>query len=223
MNDERPYLDGAAFTTDIWTTQYNNLLFQSLTLHFINNRFELKRLLVKLDYFGENHTGEIILEKLDSLIKGLKLEQKTHTWATTDGGTNVLKAMRLSKASQLPSINDNLWCADHQIHLIVTDALKAVPAWKEVSSKLSKLVGHFNHSPKNSSILRKIALDFKQSRTKLVQNVSTRWNSDLKMLQSIIDLEGCIAKMAETSALLKWLKHLQSLKVSCQAWMKFLS
>ncbi|XP_065672124.1 uncharacterized protein LOC136089951 [Hydra vulgaris] len=159
----------------------------------------LKRLLVKLDYFGEKHTGEIILEKLDSLIKGLKLEQKTHTWATTDGVTNVLKAMRLGKASQLPSINDNLWCADHQIHLIVTDALKAVPAWKELSSKLSKLVGHFNHSPKNSSILRKIALDFKQSRTKLVQNVSTRWNSDLKMLQTIIDLEGCIAKMAETS------------------------
>ena len=176
---------------------------QSLTLHFINNRFELKRLLVKLDYFGEKHTGEIILEKLDSLIKGLKLEQKTHTWATTDGGTNVLKAMRLSKASQLPSINDNLWCADHQIHLIVTDALKAVPAWKELSSKLSKLVGHFNHSPKNSSILRKIALDFKQSRTKLVQNVSTRWNSDLKMLQSIIDLEGCIAKMAETSTVIE--------------------
>ncbi|XP_065674180.1 zinc finger BED domain-containing protein 4-like [Hydra vulgaris] len=203
VNDERPYLDGAAFTTDIWTTQYNNLSFQSLTLHFINNRFELKRLLVKLDYFGEKHTGEIILEKLDLLIKGLNLEQKTHTWATTDGGTNVLKAMRLGKASQLPSINDNLWCADHQIHLIVTDALKAVPAWKELSSKLSKLVGHFNHSPKNSSILRKIALDFKQSRTKLVQNVSTRWNSDLKMLQSIIDLEGCIAKMAETSTVIK--------------------
>ncbi|XP_065665701.1 uncharacterized protein LOC136087123 [Hydra vulgaris] len=203
VNDERPYLDGAAFTTDIWTTQYNNLSFQSLTLHFINNRFELKRLLVKLDYFGEKHTGEIILEKLDSLIKGLKLEQKTHTWATTDGGTNVLKAMRLGKASQLPSINDNLWCADHQIHLIVTDALKAVPAWKELSSKLSKLVGHFNHSPENSSILRKIALDFKQSRTKLVQNVSTRWNSDLKMLQSIIDLEGCIAKMAETSTVIE--------------------
>ena len=49
------------------------------------------------------------------------LEKITHTWAATDGGSNVVKAMRLCKG-----IKDSLWFADHQNHLIVTQALQSV-------------------------------------------------------------------------------------------------
>jgi BED zinc finger len=126
VESEKDSLDGVAFTSDIWTTDHNNLSFQSLTMHFITKKFELKRLLVKLEYFPEKHSAENIMEKLDFLIKGLKLEANTHTWATTDGGAPILKAMRLSKASSFRSLNDSLWCVDHLIHLIVTDALKQV-------------------------------------------------------------------------------------------------
>ena len=65
------------------------------------------------------------------------------------------------------------------------------------------MVGHFNHSAKSTSILKKIAIEYKKNRTTLVQRVPTRWNSDLKQLKSILDLEECLAKIAETSSVIE--------------------
>ena len=72
--------------------------------------------------------------------------------------------MRLSKR-----IKESLWCADHQIHLIITQALQSVPEWVEIQEKLNRLVGQFNHSAKSTSILKKIAIKYKENRTTLIQ------------------------------------------------------
>ena len=89
----------------------------------------------------------------------MHLEKITDTWATTDGGSNVVKAMRLSKRIKI-----SLWYADHQIHLIVTQALQSVPEWVVIQEKLNKLVFHFNHSVKSTSILKEIAIEYKENR-----------------------------------------------------------
>ena len=65
------------------------------------------------------------------------------------------------------------------------------------------MVGHFNHFFKSTSILKKVAIEYKENRTILVQRVPTRWNSDLKQLKSILDLEECLAKMAETLSVIE--------------------
>ena len=51
--------------------------------------------------------------------------------------------------------------------------------------------------------MKKIAIEYKENRTTLVQRVPTRWNSDLKQLKSILDLVECLAKMAETSSVIE--------------------
>ena len=121
VDEENLNLDGVAFTTDIWTSA-TNVAFQTLTFHFITGQFKIKRLLVKLESFSVKHTGENITKKVDSLVKEMHLEKITHTWATTDGGSNIVKAMCLSKG-----IKDSLRFAYHQTHLIVTQALQSVP------------------------------------------------------------------------------------------------
>ena len=65
------------FTTDIWTSA-TNVTFQPLTLHFITIQFKIKRLLVKLESFPEQHTGENITKKVVSLVKEMHLEKITH-------------------------------------------------------------------------------------------------------------------------------------------------
>ena len=60
-------------------------------------------------------------------------------------------------------IKDSLWCADHQIHLIVTQALQSVPEWVVIQEKLNKLISHFNHSAKSTSILKKISIKYKEN------------------------------------------------------------
>jgi len=187
-------LDGISFTTDIWTSA-NQLAFQSLTCHYIDTKFNLVWFLVRLESFPEYHTGEAIASKLDTLVGSLGLAPHTLTWCTTDGGANVISAI-----SKSVKVNTGLWCVDHRIHLVVTKALSNVAAWADLASRLNKLVGHFNHSAKATAILRKIAVEMKASRTTLVQNVVTRWNSDLKQVNSIIDLYNCLVRMNETDS-----------------------
>ena len=73
VDEEKLNLDGVAFTTDIWTSA-TNVAFQPLTFHFITSQFKIKRLLVKLESFPEQHTGKNITKKVDSLIKEMHLE-----------------------------------------------------------------------------------------------------------------------------------------------------
>ena len=51
--------------------------------------------------------------------------------------------------------------------------------------------------------MKKIANEYKKNRTILVQRVPTRWNSNLKQLRFILDLDWCLAKMAETSSVIE--------------------
>ena len=51
--------------------------------------------------------------------------------------------------------------------------------------------------------MKKIAIEYKENRTTLVQRVSTLWNSNLKQLRSILELDWCLAKMAETSSVIE--------------------
>ena len=58
---------------------------------------------MKLESFPEQHNGENITKKVDSLTKEMHLEKITHTWVTIYVGFNVAKDMHLSKG-----INDSL-------------------------------------------------------------------------------------------------------------------
>ena len=185
-------LDGVAFTTDIWTSK-NNSPFQSLTLHYIDRKFVLKRFLVKMESFPGSHTAELIGQKLTELVLKLDLPADVSSWCTSDGGSNVRKALLES-----PVIDTAIRCVDHVIHRVVTQALKSVPSMVKLKEKVSKLVLHFNHSAKATGQLRKVATELGLSRTKLVQSVATRWNSDLHQFESILDLFPALSEITQT-------------------------
>ena len=190
IEDDKPNLDGVGFTTDIWTSD-TNAAFMSLTLHYIDARFKLKRFLVRLVAFPEQHTGENMASKLDVLIAKLGLRAGLNSWCTTDGGSNVKNAVTIAD-----HIQTGIWCVDHRIHLIISDVWKKCPLWSALSSKVSRLVCHFSHSSKASTKLRNVAQRLGLSRTKLCQRVATRWNSDLRQLQSVRDLWRALEELA---------------------------
>ena len=183
-------VDGVGFTSDIWTSD-TNAAFMSLTLHYIDSQFKLKRVLVRLIAFPEEHTGDEIAIKIDFLVGKLGIGPKIETWMTTDGGSNVRKGVEKSKL-----IQTGLWCVDHRIHLMITDVWKKCPLWAALSGKITRLVGHFSHSSKGSTKLRNEAKRLGLSRTRLSQRVPTRWNSDLKQLESVRDLWRALEEVA---------------------------
>ena len=53
-----------ALTTDIWSSKYNNAAFLGITMHYINNDWEVKRCLLDFIPIEGSHTGALILNNL---------------------------------------------------------------------------------------------------------------------------------------------------------------
>ena len=81
---------------------------------------------------------------------------------------------------------------------------------------------HFSHSAKATAVLRKIAGEMDCNRSTLVQRVVTRWNSDLRQLQSILDMWGPLQRMAETDAMVDSLLPSMADKLNLSAMVNLL-
>ncbi|MBF0208903.1 MAG: hAT transposon family protein [Oligoflexia bacterium] len=184
-------LDSLAFTTDTWTSRDNDP-FQSLTLHYLDKRFVLKKFLVKLDSFTGKHTAETIGKKLENQILSLELGSKLNHICVSDGAANVRKALTDSN-----TIDVGMWCVDHQIHLIVTQALDSVASWIPLSIKLTDLTTYFNKSAKATHQLRKFAIEKGLTRTKLIKKCPTRWNSEKHQIESVLELFPALEQMVQ--------------------------
>ncbi|XP_071036960.1 zinc finger BED domain-containing protein 4-like, partial [Parasteatoda tepidariorum] len=104
-----------------------------------------------------------------------------------DGGSNIVKAVNdLNLESES--------CFLHNLHLIVSDALNSQRALKDIIALGRRIVGHFNHSSLACSKFKEIQekqlhIQYK----KLVQDVSTRWNSTFYMLNRLQELQNAIS------------------------------
>ncbi|KAK7939206.1 hypothetical protein WMY93_002532 [Mugilogobius chulae] len=73
-------------------------------------------------------------------------------------------------------------CVAHTLNLASQKAFK-VDKVSEILTKVRKLVTFFHKSPKATEILREIQTQLHLPNHKLIQDVSTRWNSSLDMLE----------------------------------------
>ncbi|KAK7877950.1 hypothetical protein WMY93_031399 [Mugilogobius chulae] len=62
----------------------------------------------------------------------------------------------------------------------------------EILANARKIVGHFKHSPLAYSRLEDIQMDLHMDIKRLQQDVQTRWNSSLYMLQSLLEQNGLL-------------------------------
>ena len=159
----------------------------SLTAHCIGESFRRKKFVLCATELDEHHTGEYINEMFHKMLKrwGIPLE-KVHV-LLRDAGANVKKAMKLGCIS---SFN----CANHQLHLVVTEAVKSQRTIIDCIARVSKTSGHFNHSPTAQAELKKIQTIQPKEETTLtpIQDVSTRWNTLRDMLVRHSELEDAL-------------------------------
>lgn len=85
-----------AFTTDSWTSRANEG-FVSLTVHYINNSYELKNYTLKIQALPESHTSENLNSLLKSNLSEWNIDSGKHKlYFVTDNASNIIKAVRLS-------------------------------------------------------------------------------------------------------------------------------
>ena len=171
-------VENFSLTTDIWTSRAKHA-YTSLTIHYIDDDFELQGYLLGTCEFPESHTADNINDELLDMISDWGLKESEISGITTDNGSNILAAMDLLQWPHVP-------CFSHTLQLGIEKAMK-LPQVAKALARCRRLVGHFNHSAKSSYLLKKKQDDLHHVKHSLIQDVVTRWNSAYYMVERVIE------------------------------------
>ncbi|KAK6296098.1 hypothetical protein J4Q44_G00338110 [Coregonus suidteri] len=86
--------------------------YQSLTVHFIDEDFNLRARCLQTTYFPDDHTGENIAAGLREGLVSWDLHEENHVCITTDNASNMVLAARLNEWTRLQ-------CFGHRLHLAI--------------------------------------------------------------------------------------------------------
>ena len=89
----------------------------------------------------------------------------------------------------------HLPCFGHNLHLAVVNSTKDESRVQRSLGLCRKLVSTFTHSWKKKHDLTKAQSDLGVPQHSLVTDCSTRWGSQLKMIDRILEQEACIRQV----------------------------
>ncbi|KAL6465097.1 hypothetical protein MHYP_G00252300 [Metynnis hypsauchen] len=167
-----------ATTTDMWSSRTAEP-YRSLTVHFINEHFELKSRCLQTSYFPLDHTGENIANGLKDALANWGLNDEGQVCITTDNASNMIKAAEINQWTRLQ-------CFGHRLHLAIENALKDDRVDRAVGV-CKKLVGHFSASWKKKSALTAAQKEFNLPEHSLITECQTRWGTKEKMIERILE------------------------------------
>ncbi|XP_048867862.1 E3 SUMO-protein ligase ZBED1-like isoform X4 [Brienomyrus brachyistius] len=188
-------------TVDLWSNRSMRSFF-AMTSHFISD-FELQNVMLSCRRFKGRHSADNICGVYEDILSTYGIKNKV-SFIVTDNASNILKAFTLfppmavvddeeemeqDAVSDLHVVNideemmyfppERSPCFVHTLQLVVRDALDQVGSIKNVLDKIQKLVSFCHKSPVATEILG----DYK-----LCHSNVARWNSQLKMLKSVLNI-----------------------------------
>lgn len=172
--------DYVSATTDLWTSS-SNKSYITVTGHFI---FDFKQYSVVL---GTNelttaHTGENIAEAIMNIFQNYNIADKIVT-IVTDNGSNMKKAV----SEYLKKYNH--FCVAHTLNLSVQETVSGSKEFQPILVQCRSLVSHFKRSSTAMYKLREAQKQLNLPPLVLIQDVSTRWNSELMMLERLLEVK----------------------------------
>lgn len=168
-------------TTDCWTSR-NSISYIAITFHFVDNNFALKSVLLGCHELSENHTSLNLSNKIDSTLKEWHLENKI-IFAVSDNANNIKRALSILQFK-------HFGCFAHTLNLIVQGALTLE---SNLLEKIKTIVSYFHKSTSANNKFKNYQINNgAKEPKKLLQDVSTRWNSTLYMIERFVELENSI-------------------------------
>ncbi|XP_008181981.1 zinc finger BED domain-containing protein 1-like [Acyrthosiphon pisum] len=181
-----------AITTDIWTSM-NTDSFMTLTAHFVDtNLRELSTVVLCTKKLESNHTGVYLSQVMTEELMEWNILNKVVA-IVTDGAVNIKLAVRLMDIPQIP-------CTAHKLNLIVQQSLEMsevdeadrdeTGGFKNILKKCRNIVAFFKRSEVGNRILVEKQKQLGINKVlKVKQDVRTRWNSTLLMLERLVQLK----------------------------------
>ncbi|XP_061578646.1 zinc finger BED domain-containing protein 4-like isoform X2 [Cololabis saira] len=171
-----------ALTADAWTS-ISTEAYLGITCHFISDDWELTSLCLTTMPLEERHTGSNIAAWIEEAMARFEISESNIVALVHDNGSNiVLAANILQEKHGWMSIR----CAGHTLQLVINRALKHPQIIKTLGAARC-LVEHFRKSELASSKLRAKQKQMGTPEHKLIQDVSTRWNSTFYMVTRLLE------------------------------------
>ncbi|XP_033725237.1 zinc finger BED domain-containing protein 1-like [Pecten maximus] len=170
--------EGVAITHDSWTSNATDS-YNTNTLHYIDDNWRLNSADLGTIKMEGSHTSENIAKSLQTTKTNWSLPD--NIIATTDNAANEQKAFRLLEWSRFG-------CFGHKLNLVVKNSLQSNNI-SRLTSKGRRLVTLFHSSTSAHDFLsqKQRQLEIKGAGHRLLNDVPTRWNSTLLMLERLIE------------------------------------
>ena len=174
-----------SFTTDIWSSRANDS-YISLTCHFVDSeKFERQNLMLNVSLFNENHNADNIAAKVQQMIQVWGLSEEDFFMIMRDNAVNMKAAF--SRVGM-----NSFGCLAHSLQLVVKDGCLGLANVMNLLSVARKMVSYFHHSAQATQRLKEIQRRLNVPELKLIQDVPTRWNYSLDMLERMLILKPAI-------------------------------
>jgi len=180
-----------AITSDVWTSM-NTESYLTATVHFFDTDLQLRTFVLATEKLTSNHTAQYLSEVLHDIFHNWNIRTKVCA-IVIDSGAKIKAAVRLMNIEHIP-------CTAHKLNNIVKKSLKLDSDDQSIVTddqvqiiNLAKLcrsiVGHFKHSEVHTRQLAEKQQQMGLRVLKLKQDVSTRWNSTLTMLERLLEVK----------------------------------
>lgn len=177
-------IENVALTADMWSNESMDS-FLTVTIHFFNKDILKSYVLTTCDV-PTSHTSENLAEIMSNLLTEWKILGKISA-IVTDNGPNMVKMCDLLGIRHMP-------CFAHTLNLTLDDSLKLSQV-EDITKKCKVIVTFFKKSSVGWREL-KLAQEERNPNCiplKLIQEVSTRWNSTFYMMKRILQLSDVLA------------------------------
>ena len=178
-----------ALTSDFWRSIANES-YIGITCHAINSSWIPESFALAVFHTEDRHYSDNCANYLLEVIKEWGIFGKVST-ITTDNARNIVKAINL-----LPF--EHLSCAARSLQLCVNKGLSE-DSIEKLSAKCRKIVAYFKQSPANYSELQQQQEILGSSPEALIQDVSTRWNSTLLMIERLLKHRNAVIAVLENA------------------------
>ena len=192
-------------TVDIWSSRQMRS-FLGITAHYISPDWELRSAMLACKPFSGRHTAENISAQFEETLTVFDISTKV-SHVVSDSASNMRSAFSLpgyvqetvedlvgddlsdNEDSEIETdIVENIFaflpehdpCFAHTLQLVVKDGLKEAGALTKVIAKASKVVTYVRKST--------IATDLLEGEGRLQAANATRWNSEVKMIRSVLKI-----------------------------------
>lgn len=174
-----------ALRTDGWTSRATES-YITVTAHYVNKDWEIESPVLQTRPIYEAHTSDNLAEVLKEAVLEWKLDrQNTTIPVTTDNAKNIVNA------SNAAGLSPHIGCFARTVNLASQKGL-GVNQISRLLGKVRRVVTFFHKSTTAAAALKAKQEMLQLPPHKLVQGVTTRWNSSYDMLTRYLEQQAAV-------------------------------